>query len=94
MIIPSNKLADEEATERVELQCSGRLANYARYGAPQLPGQVEWVPCSEGHIRTLMIAEDTRMLDNFDDEMVEIIKEGEGDKTDYDAILAKLVKGR
>ncbi len=93
-IIPSNDLAYEDETEKVELQCAGRLANYARYGAPQLPGQVEWIPCEEGHIHTLIIDKDTRMLDNYDEEMVKIIQEGEGDKTDYDALLAKLVKGR
>ncbi len=92
-LIPSNDLAEEDATEKTELQCSGRLANFARYGKPQLPGQVDWIPCEPDHIRTLIIDANTRMADNYDDELVRIIQEGEGDQTDYEAQLARLVQG-
>ena len=92
-IIPSNDLLDEESTELVEMQCTVRFVNFARYGVPELPGQIVWTPCSEGHIQTLIIDSNTRVLDNFDDEIVNIIKEGEGDRTDYEALLGELVKG-
>ncbi len=92
-LIPSNHLDNDDVTEQVELQCAGRLANFARYGKPQLPGQVDWIPCEPDHIRTLIIDGNTRMADNYDDELVRIIQEGEGDQTDYEAQLARLVQG-
>ena len=41
----------------------------------------------------MIIDANTRMADNYDDELVRIIQEGEGDQTDYEAQLARLVQG-
>jgi len=75
-LIPSNDLeGGYEVTKLVELQCTGRFANFARYGTPQLPGQVEWLPCTPGHNNTLIIDGNTRTVDNYDTEIRAIIAE-------------------
>ncbi len=73
-IIPSNDLGGD-ATEKVELQCSQRLANFARYGRPDLPGQTEWPVCTEGVTPTLIIDDETRVVNNFDTEILKIFAE-------------------
>ncbi|MBR2809707.1 MAG: carboxylesterase/lipase family protein [Erysipelotrichaceae bacterium] len=71
-IIPSNDLGGD-ATEKVELQCSERLANFARYGSPQLPGQIEWPACTKDCTPTLIIDDNTRIACNYDDEIFETL---------------------
>jgi len=79
-LIPSNDLAGGyEVTKAVEMQCAGRFANFVRYGEPQLPGQVKWEPCTEGHIQALIIDRNTRLIDNYDEEIISIIRENRED---------------
>ncbi|MBR2809051.1 MAG: carboxylesterase/lipase family protein [Erysipelotrichaceae bacterium] len=73
-IIPSNSL-EGDATERVEFQCSERVANFARYGSPQIPGEVEWPACTEDCTPTLIIDDKTRVECNYDDEFAELVKD-------------------
>ncbi len=71
-LIPSNSL-EGDATEKVQYQCNERVANFMRYGNPQLPGQVVWPAISKECIPTLIIDDVTRVENDFDDEFCDLL---------------------
>ncbi|MBQ1448315.1 MAG: carboxylesterase/lipase family protein [Erysipelotrichaceae bacterium] len=71
-LIPSNSL-EGDATEKVQYQCNERFANFMRYGDPQIPGQVYWPAITKDCVPTLIIDDVTRVEDNFDDELCDLL---------------------
>ena len=73
-LIPSCDLGGDY-TEKLDKTMSGRFASFARYGNPNIPGDVVWEPCTEGNIPTLIFDRVMRVCPNYDEELVKIINE-------------------
>ncbi len=65
--VPSSDLG--EATARLEANMSGRFANFARTGEPQLKNEEYWPACEQGKDHTMVFDCCCEVKDNFDAEL-------------------------